>query len=121
VQVDSDEIEQDEAVALSAVALAPSGLGFRLANRHHPTQVPMTAWQRAADEPHEAAAPADDDDPLGAALARLRLQEQGGGPSSPRAWFAQLACASRKAAYAALLEQLDVKALMAVDNEAVMK
>ena len=47
VQCDADEITEDDAIALSAVALADGGgLGFRLYNHHHPTEVPMVAWRR---------------------------------------------------------------------------
>ena len=47
MQCDADEITEEDAIALSAVALADGGgLGFRLYNNHHPTEVPMTAWRR---------------------------------------------------------------------------
>ena len=39
MQCDADEITEDDAIALSAVALADGGgLGFRLYNHHHPTE-----------------------------------------------------------------------------------
>ena len=47
MQCDADEITEEDAIALSAVALADGGgLGFRLYNHHHPTEVPMVAWRR---------------------------------------------------------------------------
>ena len=53
-QIDSDDIPSEEALSLSAIALtADGGLGFRLANKHHPTLLPIVTWRRTA-----AAAPA---------------------------------------------------------------
>eukprot|EP00322_Chrysochromulina_rotalis_P015150 CAMPEP_0115871032 /NCGR_PEP_ID=MMETSP0287-20121206/22649_1 /TAXON_ID=412157 /ORGANISM="Chrysochromulina rotalis, Strain UIO044" /LENGTH=226 /DNA_ID=CAMNT_0003325805 /DNA_START=66 /DNA_END=746 /DNA_ORIENTATION=- len=47
-QIDCDDISFGEAVALSTIALGDEGggLGFRLANQHHPTLLPMVSWHR---------------------------------------------------------------------------
>ena len=47
VQVDCDEVPAEDTVAISAVSLAghDGGLGFRLANLHLPSELPMLGWQ----------------------------------------------------------------------------
>ena len=48
LQIDVMEVDLDEAAVVSALALGDEGggMGFRLANRHHPTLVPMISWRR---------------------------------------------------------------------------
>ena len=61
VQIDCDEVSNDEAALLSAVALSTdgSGHGFRLANKCMPCgEVPMSVWKRITPQEEEA------DDPI---------------------------------------------------------
>ena len=122
VQIDSDEIGFGDALALSAVALVPNaGLGFRLANRHHPTLLPMVAWRRVIPVGAAAAAGACLGDPFSAAFEHVvslsRTREQGAQPSGASE------CAEPEhpkplnvhTAYADVLRQVDVAALIAID------
>lgn len=90
VQIDSDEISEEEAIAFSAVALKPNGggLGFRLANQHHPTELPMISWrtiptdgeplenifEQLSLETKDQDAPLDADTTYGELLKRLDAQ-----------------------------------------------
>jgi hypothetical protein len=125
VQIDSDEIPAEESLKLSAVALTPGvGLGFRLANQHHPTLLPLIAWKRTVAALPRPAPPAGDasaskppsfiestfstkveyeaslaSTPLEGALVRLDLS----------------------ADYGAVLAQVDVASLVVVNEEEVMR
>lgn len=107
LQIDCDELSVGEAAALSAVALddAGGGLGFRLANRHHPAFVPMVSWQRSQSIER----------PLVPDLCR-RLQHAS--HQAPEATEASRATVG-EIEYASLLSGFDPTAYLAIDKEPV--
>lgn len=116
LQIDSDEISPGEAVALSAVALrAENGLGFRLANNHHPTLLPMLAWRRAAPATANGGG-VDDSDPIDAAMQQVRLAMERHEASERRDEPLDAA-----AAYASVLRRVDVAALVVLDRQPVVR
>lgn len=89
LQIDVVEVAFGEAASLSALALADEGggLAFCLANRHHPTLVPMIAWRRKMTRgsiPEDAASLA------AAVVRRLNEEDAGDVPSDAGACYGRL-------------------------------